>query len=39
MSNSESLDDDRAHLEDVEDGAGCTEIWEKLSETRAQADD
>ena len=30
------------HLEDLEDGAGCTEIWEHLSEQRAdgmQADD
>jgi hypothetical protein len=25
---------DTAHLEDVEDGAGCVEIWEKLSESR-----
>ena len=23
-----------AHLEDVPSGAGCTEIWEKLSEQR-----
>lgn len=22
------------HLESVEDGCGCTEIWEHLSETR-----
>ena len=22
------------HLEDVEDGAGCTEIWEHLAELR-----
>jgi hypothetical protein len=26
------------HLEDVEDGAGCTEIWAHLSERRAQGD-
>lgn len=26
--------DDAAHLDDLEDGAGCTEIWEKLSESR-----
>jgi len=25
---------DDAHLRDVEEGAGCTEIWEHLSETR-----
>lgn len=24
----------REHLQDVEDGCGCTEIWEHLSETR-----
>lgn len=29
-------DDDRAHLQDVESGAGCTEIWETLSERRAE---
>lgn len=22
------------HLEEIEDGAGCVEIWEKLSESR-----
>ena len=29
------------HLDDVEDGCGCTEIWEHLSENRdeAEADD
>ena len=26
------------HLDDVEVGAGCTEIWEHLSERRAGAD-
>jgi hypothetical protein len=26
--------DARNHLSDVEPGAGCTEIWEHLSETR-----
>jgi len=32
--------DDAEHLHDLEDGAGCTEIWEKLSENRTQnADD
>jgi len=24
----------REHLEDVDDGCGCTEIWEHLSEER-----
>jgi len=28
-------DDADAHLDDVPDGAGCTEIWERLSERRA----
>ncbi|WP_269845470.1 hypothetical protein [Halopenitus persicus] len=32
MSNQVAADDD--HLADLEDGAGCTEIWEKLSERR-----
>jgi hypothetical protein len=27
-------EDDGAHLDDVPTGAGCTEIWEKLSEQR-----
>ncbi|MFB6109661.1 MAG: hypothetical protein ABEJ60_02150 [Halodesulfurarchaeum sp.] len=27
--------DTHSHLEDVESGAGCTEIWEALSERRA----
>mgnify|MGYP000509956917 CR=1 FL=1 len=32
---------DTDHLDDVEDGCGCTEIWEHLSEQRddAAADD
>ncbi|WP_195892498.1 hypothetical protein [Halopiger goleimassiliensis] len=25
-----------AHLEDVEEGAGCTEIWEHLAEKREE---
>lgn len=25
-----------SHLDDISDGIGCTEIWEKLSERRAQ---
>ena len=32
----ESRDD--AHLDGLEDGAGCTEIWERLSEHRASDD-
>ncbi len=30
----EDTDDIRKHLEGVEDGAGCVEIWERLSEQR-----
>ncbi|MFC6731460.1 MULTISPECIES: hypothetical protein [unclassified Haladaptatus] len=29
-----SDDHDTSHLDDLEDGSGCTEIWEKLSEQR-----
>jgi len=25
-----------AHLEDVEDGCGCAEVWEHMSERRAE---
>jgi hypothetical protein len=32
-------DRERGHLSDVEDGAGCTEIWEHLSERREDGDD
>jgi len=32
--------DDRAHLENVDDGCGCVEVWEQMSERRAaEADD
>jgi hypothetical protein len=34
MSNESGREQD--HLHDIEDGAGCTEIWEKLSEQRTQ---
>jgi hypothetical protein len=33
MSN-QSEDEDSEHLEGVECGAGCTEIWEHMSEQR-----
>jgi hypothetical protein len=29
--------DDKAHLSEIEDGAGCTEIWEYLTKRRADA--
>lgn len=32
-------DEDRDHLDELEDGAGCVEIWEKLSEQRSKSDD
>ena len=28
---------DRTHLSEIEDGAGCTEIWEYLTERRPDA--
>lgn len=31
MSNDENHSE---HLDEIEDGAGCVEIWEKLSESR-----
>ncbi|GGL69741.1 hypothetical protein [Halocalculus aciditolerans] len=31
---SDARERDDAHLQDVEPGAGCTEIWEHLSEER-----
>ena len=34
MSNRKPRDDE--HLEDVGDGAGCTEIWETLSRRRRE---
>ncbi|WP_424014856.1 hypothetical protein ACOZ35_02210 [Halorubrum xinjiangense] len=41
VSDGESGDDDgsdgdTSHLDDVADGAGCTEIWERLSERREE---
>ena len=40
MTNTTTPDEEQAtdHLDDVEDGCGCTEIWEHLSERR-EADD
>ncbi|WP_411967434.1 hypothetical protein [Haloferax sp. YSSS75] len=32
----ESPADVTAHLDDLEDGAGCTEIWSHLSESREE---
>jgi len=31
-------DEEASHLSNLSDGAGCTEIWEHLSEQRADAD-
>jgi hypothetical protein len=33
-----SEDDEREHLSDVEDGCGCAEVWEHLSERRGNDD-
>lgn len=39
MSNEgEENDQTSAHLDDVDDGAGCTEIWTKMSEVRSDSD-
>ena len=32
------VDADRSHLEDVQSGAGCTEIWETLSDARGKSE-
>lgn len=32
--NQDGETDDDEHLDDVPDGAGCVEIWEKISEAR-----
>jgi hypothetical protein len=33
---SDTEDEDRAHLSAVEDGCGCAEVWEHLSEEREE---
>ena len=38
----EQAETDTDHLDDIEDGCGCAEVWEHLSERReagAEADD
>lgn len=32
----EAEERDDAHLDDIEEGAGCTEIWEHLAEQREE---
>lgn len=32
----EVTDGGREYIEDIEDGAGCVEIWERLSELREE---
>ncbi|MFC6723317.1 hypothetical protein ACFQE1_02680 [Halobium palmae] len=39
MSKHERSVETDAHLDDIEDGAGCVEIWERLSERREAVDD
>jgi hypothetical protein len=36
---SNGVDRDDAHLQDVEDGCGCAEVWEALSEHRSERED
>ena len=33
---SDAVAEARAHLQDVEDGCGCTEVWKHLSERREE---
>jgi hypothetical protein len=33
---SKADDPDRAHLADIEDGCGCAEVWEHMSENREE---
>lgn len=37
-STEEPNEPDTSHLEDVEDGCGCAEVWEHLSEDREASD-
>ncbi|WP_268105272.1 hypothetical protein [Natronomonas gomsonensis] len=30
---------DTSHLDDVQDGCGCTEIWEHMSDERDESDE
>lgn len=39
MSNHPPSNDEDAHLAEIPDGAGCTEIWEHLSNERDDGDD
>jgi len=32
-------EDASAHLQEIEDGCGCTEVWEFLSERRRDGED
>ncbi|GCF13984.1 hypothetical protein Harman_19190 [Haloarcula mannanilytica] len=34
MTTSKADDPEREHLSDVDDGCGCTEIWEHMSDAR-----
>jgi hypothetical protein len=36
MTASDDRDDD--HLDDINDGCGCAEVWEAMSEKRAESD-
>ncbi len=34
----EKIDEEPDHLSEIPDGAGCVEIWEKISESRVEND-
>lgn len=34
----DKIDEETDHLDEIPDGAGCVEIWEKISESRAEQD-
>ncbi|MFC7154827.1 hypothetical protein ACFQPA_05075 [Halomarina halobia] len=38
MADQDRRDDDRHHLDELEDGCGCAEVWEHLSEQREKAE-
>ncbi|WP_254544179.1 hypothetical protein [Halomarina pelagica] len=38
MADQPPREDDRCHLDDLEDGCGCAEVWEHLSEQREKAE-
>lgn len=39
MTDEDAPSGEENHLDDIEDGVGCTEIWERLSESRNEDSD